>query len=485
MHFFFSRLHVYFNTFYSLPLRWFFGILYFGLVLISFIIDPVQKYHAQRLLELGLGIAILLWSSRACWDHIRENRPLVGWPYGFGLLGLFLVSLIGASLGSIPWVSLGFSGVLLLELALMPLVALAWHEHRADALRVLALFSFCLIGTDLGFWVIARIHGWAPYLAVWHFSPVTSLAFSPPYLFHNPRWANQLTVLLLWSYLPLLHQLLSLQIRRYQLFWWSICLGVPSFCWIQIVLSNGDGAFISSLMATLVAAFVWFRSVGYQRFLWGRALSIALVALFFALLCSALLDSTGLLADFVARNAAEFNGVSPQSDRRLISWPLYLAASLRSPLWGTGIQVVPFGSSVCGPHNIWISLLYWTGFLGVFFSLFFFRAFSLSSSPFGLPMGVALFFYQLVDDVWLRPVSLSVLLLLLSLFMPLESDRIPHNALRYGWLHSFGMNLFRVRSLALCGLALILISVLQPGGVGLGPSPLVSRGSGSLCLLLF
>jgi hypothetical protein len=100
-----------------------------------------------------------------------------------------------------------------------------------------------------------------------------------------------------------------------------------------------------------------------------------------------------------------------------------------------------------------------------------------------LPLLVALFVYQLVDDLWLRPLSLAVLLIVLP---GLSVDRSRHDDVHDpAWLTRLALPMHTWRLLALVGALLITISAAHPAGVGFGPSQLVRASDRGVCLLLF
>jgi hypothetical protein len=101
-------------------------------------------------------------------------------------------------------------------------------------------------------------------------------------------------------------------------------------------------------------------------------------------------------------------------------------------------------------------------------------------APFALPLLAALFIYQLVDDLWLRPLSLAVLLLVLPGLLVDQPHRLEPLCLR-----AWALPITTWRVLALVGLLLITISAVHPAGVGFAPSHLVQASARGGCLLLF
>jgi hypothetical protein len=95
----------------------------------------------------------------------------------------------------------------------------------------------------------------------------------------------------------------------------------------------------------------------------------------------------------------------------------------------------------------------------------------------------ALFTYQLVDDLWLRPLSLAVLLLVLPGLL-VDDAQQPHR-LEPLCLRAWALPITTWRVLALVGLLLITISAVHPAGVGFAPSHLVQASARGGCLLLF
>lgn len=247
--------------------------------------------------------------------------------------------------------------------------------------------------------------------------------FSVPYLHLNPRWANQLTVLLLWTFLPVLQQLQSGQIRRWRGFWWPVCAVIPLLCLMQIGLSQGDGALLASALGTAMVVWLTWRSGGERRKLYGTALLLLLAALV-ATLLTLLAGGGSLFSELLQRSSAEIVQGAQHSSMRLSNWLIYGQAFPASPLWGLGIQAVPAGSGLCGPHNLPLALLYWLGLLGTGCALLLATGFvpkrwsGFRHNPMTAPLLTTLFVYQLVDDIWLRPLSLALLLVLLPSLLP-------------------------------------------------------------------
>jgi hypothetical protein len=195
----------------------------------------------------------------------------------------------------------------------------------------------------------------------------------------------------------------------------------------------------------------------------------------------------GLLVD---RNAAEFTPAAPETDKRLVLWSAYARSVLAHPWLGQGIAAIPPGSPACTPHNLWLALLQGTGLIGSVAAALLATAFVprrvqhlRQMAPFALPLLAALFVYQLVDDLWLRPLSLAVLLLVLpGLSAAKAAEPLGRDP---AWLSRWALSLKSWRLLALVGLLLITISAVHPSGVGFGPSPLVQASARGACLLLF
>jgi hypothetical protein len=478
------------------PLRWYAAFLLIGCLVSLPVSHPFEKFQVQRFAEVALAIGMLAWCYRpeaAGW----LGRPLgSGW-YGLGLLGFAGVTVVASVLGPIPWISLGFLGLVLLQFGLLPLLKEAWRQNYAEGFRMLALLAVALVGLDVGLWLVARAFEIPPYAWVRRVEiiggQVSKLSIGPPYLFQNPRWANQVSLLLVWTFIPLLQQLQQGVVQRCRRFWWGICGGVPLLCCTQIVLSQGDGAFLSVLFGIGALFWQWRRSQGSERHLLGRALVLVLLALVASIGFSLALDAGDFLFQFSDRNTQELAVGASASGWRLSSWILYLKSSLLSPLWGHGIQAIPLGSALCGPHNVWLSLLYWCGLIGTGFSLLFMVAFVplegrgvvRRASSMTLPFLVSLFFYQLVDDIWLRSLSLALLLVILPALLP-EDGTSGGGLMPAGpaWIQSFSLCFERYRLLALVGVLLIALSVVVPGGVGWGPQDSVSLPK-QACMLFF
>jgi hypothetical protein len=355
---------------------------------------------------------------------------------------------------------------------------------------LLALFAVAVVGMDVGIALAAKLNGLQPYTLVRLSQPGNSV-FSLPYLSINPRWANQLAVLLLWTFLPLLQQLQSGTIRRWRGFWWPICVAVPLLCLLQIGLSQGDGAFLATALGTVMVGWQAWRGGGELRRLFGTALLMLLAAALLAALGTLLAGGASFFTDLVQRNSNELVEGSRDSAMRLVNWLIYARELLASPLWGVGIQAVPPGSGLCGPHNLPLSLLYWLGILGTGCAVLLASGFvpkrwsGFRHNAMAAPLLTTLFVYQLVDDIWLRPLSLALLLVMLPSLLPDGAlDGWPVPARLAPVLTRFALAPVRYRLIALTGVLLILVSAVVPGGVGFEASPLVST-PGKSCLLFF
>lgn len=470
------------------PLRWALLLLLFGIVVSLAEPIPQLKFQAQRLVELVVAVALLAWSYRPQPAAVLAQKPVGGW-YGLGVLVLTATALLGGASGPVPWISLGFLGLVLLQFSLLPLLRPAWRDHRDDTVRLLALFSLALLGIDVGLWLLAHLHQIAPYVWVQQLGP-NGLIGSAPYLFLNPRWANQLTLLLIWSFIPLLQQLQSGVIQQHRRFWWSVAIGVPWLGMAQVVLSQGDGAFFAVSFGMATLAVLGLQSdPGQRRLCWWSVAVLASGTLLAALLSAGLDGSQffGLLAD---RNAAELTPAAPQTDKRIVLWSAYLRSVWAHPWLGQGIAAIPPGSPACTPHNLWLALLQGVGLIGALAAALLATAFVprrvhhlQQRAPWVLPLLVALFVYQLVDDLWLRPLSLAVLLIVLP---GLSVDRLRQDDVHDpAWLTRLALPMHTWRLLALVGVLLITISAAHPAGVGFGPSQLVRASGRGVCLLLF
>jgi hypothetical protein len=305
-----------------------------------------------------------------------------------------------------------------------------------------------------------------------------------PYLFLNPRWGNQFSVLLLWSGIPIMRQLALNQIPpRQEKFWRVIAWGIPFTAWLQILLSEGDGALIASLVG-LGAGLTLQRSTrGEARVFLARALRALVITGGAALVISVLAGHATFWFQTMERNVSELNPPPVlQEDGRLVTWTLYLKESLSNLAKGTGIASVPKGSMNCFPHNLPVGLLYWTGGIGLacaaLLSIQFWprhKAFMQTDTKalLGLPMLCGLAVYQLVDDIWLRPTTLALLLPMLALTWHDDCSA-----------NSRGLQFQAMRLIGLTGTLLICLALANPEGPGLGPSPLV-QAPGRICLLFF
>ncbi|SBO43222.1 O-antigen ligase [Cyanobium sp. NIES-981] len=471
------------------PLRWYLAALLLAILLTLSEGYPLLKFQSQRLAELLPALGLLLWCFRRQPRSFFEAPAISGW-YGLGLLGLAAVALVGGAVGPVPWISLGFLGLALLQFGLLPLLQPAWRQHRADTARLLALFAVVLVGMDVGLSLVARLYGLPVHTWVNRLTPEGGV-FSLPYLHLNARWANQMAVLLLWTFLPLLQQLQSGTIRRWRGFWWPICGAVPLVCLLQIGLSQGDGAALASVLGTVMVGWQAWRSGGERRRLYGTGLLLLLGAALGATVLTLALSGGSFFSEALQRNSAELLEGGSEPSMRLSNWLVYGRALLASPLWGVGIQAVPAGAGLCGPHNLPLALLYWLGILGTGCALLLATGFvpkrwsGFRHNAMAAPLLVALFAYQLVDDIWLRPLALALLLVLLPSLLPdgaLDGWPVPSRLSPV--LARFALPPARYRLIALIGVLLILVSAVVPGGVGFQPSPAVAT-PGSTCLLFF
>jgi hypothetical protein len=291
-------------------------------------------------------------------------------------------------------------------------------------------------------------------------------------------------------------------IQRHRWFWWLICGAVPLLAITQIVLNQGDGAF-AAVASGLVLLLVWAWRCGAQ----GRrphqravlaAVALLIAAGLLALLAAWALDGGGFMAQLVQRNAEQLAPAAPDAKRRIVLWPAYLRAWWEAPWLGVGIPAIAPGSPECTPHNLWLGLLYWTGLVGTGFAALLATAFvprRWPSDSLGLmvpPLLLSLFLYQLVDDIWLRPLALALLLVLLpGLKLPdsgrspaSQSQLPPQQQAPQRWLQRFAFPAATYRLLAVVGVLLITLSTVVPGGVGFGPSAAVAMPKAS-CLLFF
>ncbi|MCP9926323.1 hypothetical protein [Cyanobium sp. CH-040] len=473
------------------PLRWYLAAVLLGMVLNLLVGDQVLKFHYSRLVQLLPALGLLAWCFRPQPPAFFREPVISGW-YGLGLVGFALTALVGGFLGPIPWISLAFLGLALLQFGLLPLLRPAWQRHGPDTLRVLALFALAVLGIDVGIWLAVTIQGQTPYAYTYWLTPQSSLDHVP-YLHLNVRWANQLPVLLIWSFVPLLQQLQQGEIRRLRWFWWPVCAAIPLLGMAQILFSNGDGAFLAAAAATALMALLGWRGDGAQRRLWWSATVAMLAAVLVAGFGDWLLDgSRFFVGGLVERNVSELSEGLEREGMRLGVWRQHLRAALGSPLWGGGIQALPPERTLCTPHNLWVGLLHWTGLLGTGCALLLAGAFvprrwsQLARLSRAAPLLAALFVYQLVDDIWLRPFALAVLLVVLPGLLAGVPEPPPQTSqpLQPGWLKRLAFPAVTYRFLTLLGVLLVVVSFVLPEGVQIGPSPLVQQ-RGAECLLFF
>ena len=144
------------------PLRWYLAALLLGLVLSLQEGYPLLKFQAQRLAEIVPALGLLAWGYRRQPAAFFSESVLSGW-YGLGLVGFLAAALLSGVLGAIPWISLGFLGLVLLQFGLLPLLQPVWQRHGADTVRLLALFTVAVLGMDVGIWLLARAFEVTPY----------------------------------------------------------------------------------------------------------------------------------------------------------------------------------------------------------------------------------------------------------------------------------------------------------------------------------
>jgi hypothetical protein len=263
-----------------------------------------------------------------------------------------------------------------------------------------------------------------------------------------------------------------------------VCWAVPVLATAQIALNRGDGAFLGVAAGTTWLALVAWRGAG-DRQLWRRGAWMLVIATLAAVLLSVAVDAGVFFGDLVQRNVEELR---PEEGGRLLLWWSFLRATVASGGVGVGIAAVPGDAAHCTPHNLWLGLLYWTGLVGTAFAAMLATAFvpwrwrADGVSVMALPLLLSLVVYQLVDDIWLRPLALAVLLVVLpglKLGGPAAQQKAPQR-----WLQRLAFSAATYRLLAVVGVLLITISTVVPGGVGFAPSDLVTMPKAD-CLLLF
>jgi len=475
------------------PLRWYLAALLLGIVLSLLKGYPLLKFQAQRLAEIVPALGLLAWCYRRQPAAFFSEPVLSGW-YGIGLVGFAAAALLSGAVGAIPWISLGFLGLVLLQFGLLPLLQPVWQRHGADLVRLLALFTVAVLGMDVGIWLLARAFEVTPYAWVLRPEPGGGMA-EAPYLYLNSRWANQLTVLLIWTFVPLLQQLQQGVIVRQRRFWWAICAAVPLLGLSQIVLNQGDGALLAVVVGGAGLALAGWRSTAESRRLCWTATGLLLGAGLLAALLSAVLSAGDFFTEFAQRGAEQLAPAAPTAQKRIVLWPAYARAVLASPWLGAGIPAIAPASPECTPHNLWLALLHWTGLLGTAAALALATAFvprhwiGRGVSVMALPLLLSLFVYQLVDDIWLRPLALALLLVLLPGLKRLDAAQpspqlFAQQKAPQRLLQRFAFPAATYRLLAVVGVLLITISSVVPGGVGFAPSALVTMPKAA-CLLFF
>lgn len=455
------------------PLRWYFAAVLLGMVLSMQVESPVLKYSSHRLVQLVPALGLLLWTYRPQPRAFFQSPAIDGW-YGLGLVGFTLTALLGGFLGPTPWVSLAFLGVTLLVFGMLPLLQPVWRRYRADSERMLALFAFSMIGIDVGLWLIAKAYGSNPYACVVMSLPENTFWFVP-YLHMNPRWANQFAVLLVWSFVPLLRQLREGDISRRRTFWWVICVGVLLMGVAQILLTRGYGATLAITAAAVLMAALGLRTRGEVRRLWWTASLAVVITASVVLLVSWELGTGAFITGLPERNVLELTVGVEDENKRMHLLIRHLQGALSSPVWGKGIMAPLAKDGLRYPHNLWAGLLHWTGLVGVGFSLLMARGFvpalwrTLASLTLAAPLLAALFVYQVVDDIWVRPFGLAMLLPLLPGLLEGHGSEMRKPP---GWLARLEFPQATYRFIALIGLLLAFLSFVYPDALHSGQPPL-------------
>jgi cell division protein FtsW (lipid II flippase) len=131
---------------------------------IDLINDPPSNGAGQQLLWTGLGIALLIVVITV----VRDHRPLQGYTYTLGLVGLLLLLLPlvpGISSGDLGgariWIHLGPLSFQPAEVAKV-LLAIAFASYLVEKRDVLALAGWRVLGIDL-----PRARDLGPILLVW------------------------------------------------------------------------------------------------------------------------------------------------------------------------------------------------------------------------------------------------------------------------------------------------------------------------------
>jgi hypothetical protein len=167
------------------------------------------------------------------------------------------------------------------------------------------------VGLDVGIWLVSHLNGLEPYSWERRLQADGRL-FDMPYLFLNARWANQISVLMLWTFLPLLQQLQSGRIRRWRGFWWPLCALVPLLCLLQIATSQGDGAMLATAIGTAMVAVLAWRSGGERRRLYATALLWLLLSAAIAAGLTVLLGGAASLPRWCSATAPNCSRAEPR-----------------------------------------------------------------------------------------------------------------------------------------------------------------------------
>ena len=468
------------------PLRCYLSALLICLLLSLLFGPSIDKWQAQRLAELLPAIGILVWSFTQKSEASCRKPIMTGW-YGLGLLGFAVVAVWSSFFGDIFLISMSYIGLVLLQFGLLPLLQEAWRSYGDDAFRLLAVFALAILGIDVGFLLISHFWNLKPY-ALTRFTVPSGerwlIYWENLYLFMNPRWANQITVLLIWSYIPVLNQLELGLISASRWFWWLTCAAVPFLGLIQIVVTKGDGAFISVICGVTSLALIAELGNRSTRRIYSVSVVWILACMFAILLLSLITVNADFLTQFFTRNLAEFRPDRP--NYRILLWLKYGREALAMFPLGGGIPDVPIGSPSCSPHNLWLGLAYWSGLLSIPFAMmlasgFVPRSLTSRTNPMSLPLLTGLCVYSLVDDIWHQPIALAVILIVLP---SLDCNTSQNSSDQNGLLGFFKLSASDYRLLSAIGLALIAISTIVPGGSGLGPSLKVGVPGMGRCLLM-
>ena len=454
-------------------------------VFVFFSLAPVgiiQRFAALRFAEIISGLVLLIGFYVSREFDLRQK--VVPWFFGLGLWGAVLAALVFGFTGSAPMISLAFVGLLLAQFAMFPLVRAAWRKYEHDCIRILAVFALTILSLDVFHLLQYGWLGLEPYQLI---GPGSNVSRVLPSLHFNSRWANQVAVLVVWSYIPLVTLLEGRAIdpSRRRL-WLFVAWMVPFLAFFQMAITGGRAAILSCFVGLILMFLRALSSKSESMPVVRKCFVIAVVSFLLAYFAALVVDSGDFIDGMVRRTALDLVDEGGGPPRRWEAWIAFFQGSLQNGLLGAGIPLIPSDSLLCTPHNLLLALLFWLGLPGLFCVLMMLPYIIPVSFVFdgaqamAMPFLATLFTYQLFDDIWLRPLPLAVLIVVLPIFGGTHTGLQPAR----GILRIFEFRLSSYRFFSLLGFLMISLSLVSPEGIAIGPSPLISLPTRA-CLLFF